>query len=456
MQRLSKLHKNLVKYSVAAIIIAIPLYPKFPFISIPGTFVSIRLEDLLILFASLLVLMHFVSNVYSYLEDKFTKSIILYLSVGLLSLLSAIFVTMTVDPLLGMLHLLRRVEYFVPFFLGLLAIKINRNDLHFYLKTLFITLTFVFLYGVGQRYFSFPIIITQNEEYSKGVALRWIEGSHINSTFAGHYDLATFLVMILPIIISLYFFVKNRKERFLMVIYFLFGLWLMVVSASRISFISYLLSASIVLVLLKKVKYIPVILLVSLLFTLFSSNLIMRYTRIFDVSIEKVQQFNLLNMNNPSTVYASEDVEGVFDRSISTPTPTPVPVFEDRSTNIRLNVEWPRAIRALLKNPLLGTGYSSITLATDNDFLRALGEVGILGFLTFTLVLLRVLLKIFKMYPFSAHFKGIELAYIVGLAGALPGILLNASFIDVFEASKFATLFWLFIGFAFGLIAVKE
>ena len=57
-----------------------------------------------------------------------------------------------------------------------------------------------------------------------------------------------------------------------------------------------------------------------------------------------------------------------------------------RSFQIRLNIEWPRAIRAFWKNPFLGTGYSSITIATDNDYLRILGETGIFGLLSFVLL----------------------------------------------------------------------
>ena len=36
-----------------------------------------------------------------------------------------------------------------------------------------------------------------------------------------------------------------------------------------------------------------------------------------------------------------------------------------RSGEIRFNVEWPRAINAFKKNPLIGTGLGSLTLATD-------------------------------------------------------------------------------------------
>ena len=56
MQKRSKKLDLLLKYTVAAIILVVPLYPKFPFIRVPGTFVSIRLEDLIIAFGALLLL----------------------------------------------------------------------------------------------------------------------------------------------------------------------------------------------------------------------------------------------------------------------------------------------------------------------------------------------------------------------------------------------------------------
>ena len=136
-----------------------------------------------------------------------------------------------------------------------------------------------------------------------------------------------------------------------------------------------------------------------------------------------------------------------------TPTPTPSPVVEDRSSSIRLNVEWPRAVRSLTKNPLLGTGYSSITLATDNDYLRALGETGILGFAAFSLIFLRIgSLFLPNVKSVLAKMSEIERPFVAGLLGGSVGVLINAVFIDVFEASKFAIIFWLLIGVLVGLI----
>ena len=52
MQKLLKLFNNntLGKYLLTAILIVVPLFPKFPSIRIPGTYVAIRGEDFLILF----------------------------------------------------------------------------------------------------------------------------------------------------------------------------------------------------------------------------------------------------------------------------------------------------------------------------------------------------------------------------------------------------------------------
>ena len=111
-----------------------PLYPKFPFIKVPGTFVSIRLEDLLMVFAALLVLLGWRKNILGFFKLKITRAIVLYFIIGAGSLFSAALVTKTVVPHIGILHWLRRVEYFVPFFLGIMVIKKDRSNIDFYFK----------------------------------------------------------------------------------------------------------------------------------------------------------------------------------------------------------------------------------------------------------------------------------------------------------------------------------
>jgi O-antigen ligase len=429
MQKFLKRSDRLIKYLVATILLVVPLYPKFPFIRVPGTFVSIRLEDFLILVSLLVLFFYLRPSLVQFLKGKINRTFIFFLISGFLSLLSAIFLTKTIVPHIGLLHWLRRIEYLIPFFLGVLAIKNKRQNLDFYLKVLMIVVFLAFIYGFGQKNFGWPVIITQNKEYAKGIALKYIPGAHINSTFAGHYDLASFLVLILPIYVCLFALMKNLTTGAKIAIgaVIFSGLWLLGNSGSRISVVSYLMSVTFALILVKKYRAIPLVILLSLLFFVMSSNLMTRYGRIFNVLKKKV-----------------EVVKVVYAQSGS--------VSEDRSTSIRLNVEWPRAIRAFAKNPLLGTGYSSITLATDNDYLRLLGEVGILGFSAFFLIFFRMVSLILKSFPLTKNFKQGELSYLAGFVGALSGIFLNAVFIDVFEASKFAIIFWLLAGFMVGLL----
>jgi hypothetical protein len=451
----SKKLEDILKYLVAATILAVPLYPKFPFIRVPDTFVSIRLEDFLIALVGVVTFLLILPNIKKYLSLKITKAFAIYLLVGLLSVLSAIFITKTVISYIGILHWIRRIEYVIPFFAGYVVMKRGRANLEFYLKVLLITLAIAFIYGFGQRYFSWPVIITQNEEYSKGVALRWIPGSHINSTFAGHYDLATFLVLVMPVFISAGLLLKNIKTRLTLLIVMIFGLWLLVNTASRVSLVSYMLATTTSLIFIRKYRAIPIVLILSIMFIGFSSNLLARYSRLFTVAGERINKIIINYDIHANEVMAATNNAFEFPKE-TTPTPTPMPVSEDRSTSIRFNVEWPRAIRAFSKNPLLGTGYSSITLATDNDYLRLLGEVGLLGLTSFLFIFAAIFEIFLKAVPLSKKYEGLELAFVAGIFGSLSGIFVNAIFIDVFEASKFAIIFWLFIGMAVSLATYEK
>jgi len=447
MQKLLSWLNSSYKYLIAAVFLVVILYPKFPTFKVPGTFVSIRTEDFLLLFAAFVAGIKVLGNLPSLFKNSLGRSILIFFLVGLVSVLSGILVTQTIVPTIGILHWLRRIEYIVPFFLALYAFRVGKKeDLEFYLKVAILAVLIVFIYGYGQKHFSWPVIVTQNEEYSKGIALTWIPGSHINSTFAGHYDLAAFLVLVLPTFVVLLFSLKGLISKGICLITLLSGFWLFSGAVSRISVVAFLFSSSLALLLVKKYKELVVFLAVSLIIFSFSGDLRARYIRIIEVAKEKIFSYQLINK-----AYAAEEVP-VEKSGENIPTPTPVPVFEDRSTSIRLNVEWPRAVRAFFKNPLLGTGFSSITLATDNEYLRVLGEAGLLGLVAFGLVIVNLGLILSKSLSIFSKVNIIERAFLAGILGSLPGILLIAFFIDIFEASKFAIIFWLIMGLAVSLI----
>ena len=453
MKKLLKPLDKIFKYLVAAIIIIVPLYPKFPFIQIPGTYVSIRFEDFLLAITALFVFIRIVPNIRRVFKDNISRAILLFLLIGSVSLLAGVFLTQTVVPNIGILHLLRRVEYFMPFFAILTFFPYEKGkNLEFYIKVLMLTVFVSFLYGMGEKYLKLPVIMTQNSESSKGIALRWTPGAQITSTFAGHYDLASFMVLVLPIFISLIFTVKGRLSKILLSLASFSGYWLLINTASRISLASYLIAACIALFFIKKYKAIVVVVIVSLVLSVFSGSLFARYKSLIDVYFQKVKNVKIVEARIPDFRVSAQEVVLPTMKEVVAPIVTTKPVIEDRSTSIRFNVEWPRAIRAFVKDPLIGTGYSSIGLASDNDYLRLLAEVGILGFLAFILILVRIILTLASAFPLTEKLTGIKLGFVAGVIGGLSGILINAVFIDVFEASKFAIIFWLLLGCAVSIV----
>lgn len=400
---------------IALILIVIPLYPKFPILGVSGTFVSVRLEDFLIAAVFLIYLLRKPSFL-----SPLHRSIPLYLFIGTVSAFSATVLTKSVSLNIGVLHLFRRIEYMSLFFVAYSFLK-SLSQIPFLIRSILLTSLLVALYGLGQQFLGFPVITTTNSEFSKGLALTLGQNARINSTFAGHYDLAAYTVFPLLLILGLLALPSVKFKPFLLIIGSLVY-WTLLLSASRVTFAAFYLSAFVFVWLIgKKVWFIPLMIL-AVISVLVSPQLAGRYRQ-------------LLIPSAHAQVPVDEQTADAL-----------IPVAEDRSFNIRLKAEWPRALRAFLKNPILGTGYSSVGLAVDNDYLRALAETGILGLLAFLLIILRF----FKTsLPFLLNYRpSLEFVFILSVTLSLCSLLLNALFIDVFEASKIALLTWLTLGLA--------
>lgn len=123
------------------------------------------------------------------------------------------------------------------------------------------------------------------------------------------------------------------------------------------------------------------------------------------------------------------------------------------SMGIRLDVLWPNAIRGFMTNPLLGTGYATLVKSnvgeftyaesTDNDYLRMLGETGLLGTLAF-LTTIYLVIRYSYLILKSSNTKADLLA--LGAIGATVALLVTATYIDIFESSKVAYTYWILVG----------
>ena len=122
----------------------------------------------------------------------------------------------------------------------------------------------------------------------------------------------------------------------------------------------------------------------------------------------------------------------------------------DLSFTTRFQGEWPNAIQAFRRNVLFGSGFGSISLAVDNNYLRLLGEVGLLG--TFSFIAIFVTIGIYIRRVLPEVDSPVARSFVVGFAAGLVGLALNGLLIDVFEASKVAFVLWLLTGVTLGTL----
>lgn len=528
------LDKNLLFVLSAFLLVFIPLYPKWPLLDlVPGYIVRLRLEDLLVAAVFLIVLIQVLRKKVRLLPNPLLIPIGIYLAVGFLSLLSGVFITHTIPMQTihigkAVLHYLRRVEYFSLFFIFYASVRtIKQVKTIVYL--LGITAIAVSLYGFGQKYFGWPVYSTMNREFAKGWRLVLTQYARVPSTFAGHYDLAAFLAFFMTIFAGLFLFLRKSFLKIFLIIVFIFSFFILILTASRTSFISYLIGISAVIVLLSFRAKKPVlwglsrwitITSLSLLVMFFYGDLSERFANFFKFDMisdyvfgtlireklfgYKKEDLKFIQLNNDlSLVYSRSDippkvvgqgrdqklppdvyedipdyigtdsaratksgalieVDGEFKSASEAGEATPgaaVMVPRDYSDTafvvglssaIRFDALWPMAIKGFLKNPLLGSGYSTLNKirvsdfteaeSTDNDYLRALGETGLLGFIAFFGIIAVMFKIIFTSLPkIKDRFS---YALTVGFIGGTIALLINALYIDVFEASKIAFMFW--------------
>jgi hypothetical protein len=483
----------------------IPLYPKLPIVGIEHTWVYIRLEDFFVALAIIVFFIQVLRNKAT-LKTPLTIPIFLFWAVGLVSTVFAIFFIFpyiaNVFPNVAIFNFLRRVEYLSVFFLAYAAIK-KQADSKLVAIVLSITLLLVVGYGIGQRLDPghFLAYSTMNEEFAKGIPLKLSPLGRIQSTFAGHYDLAAYLVLLIPIIGSMVFGFKNKLAKLYFILIALGGLILLFLTASRVSFVVYLIAISFMLVLQKQKKFIIPVIVLSVIILQFFSGVTSRFGStisqvdlVVDARTGKaigiarqdntgtskqkiVVEDSLLNgeslpqgssyINLPSGK-ENKDVNQITYKRTTIKAGTESAQVTDISGNFvvkrvlaydvsfttRFQGEWPRALEAFKRNILLGSGYSSISLATDNNYLRILGEVGSLGFATFVLIFLVIGILIKHTLP-SMESKTSK-SLVIGIIAGMVGLGLNAVLIDVFEASKVAFVMWMLIGVGVGLMSIQK
>ncbi|MCX6732676.1 MAG: O-antigen ligase family protein [Candidatus Roizmanbacteria bacterium] len=490
------LDNNILKILLVGYIFFIPLFPKLPFQMIDYTYIAIRYEDF---FVALVYFVFFIQLLRKKVSLNRTYLIlfVLFWISTFISFILGFYVQHTIIIRnVGFLNALRRIEYMSIFFVFAASVK-SRKDVVFYLRLILSTIVIVTLYGLGQKYLGWPAVQTMNPEYAKGYLLVLDSWARISSTFGGHYDLAAFLIFFMPLLLALT--VKVNKWYYVV---FLLALSNIALTASRVSYGAYVLSALPFLLYFRKWVLLLITIVATVGLTLLSNNLTQRINRTFQtkqIFIDKTTgtttvprrlqpddlpigdyiidkngadsravdvstidtntkdarevKLNLLDdirneAKKTGKVLTAEEENRLVNEAFANMKVVSA-VIPDISVATRLQVEWPRAIRAFLKYPIFGKGPSSITEATDNDYLRWLGEFGFVG----TALFLLILGKLFFTLFFAGLKHTTDRVILWGVLSGFFGLLINATMIDIFEASKVAFIFWMIMGMAIGYLS---
>lgn len=529
MKFIKSIKENILSIFTLFLLFFIPLYPKLPVIGVSHTWVYVRLEDFVI--SAVLTLWIFLVLFKKVkLKTPLTIPIFLFWVVGAFSTLHGVLILFPTLPNVfsnvAFLSFVRHIEYLSLFFVAFTSVR-DKSFAPYLLGTLSVTLVAIIVYGFGQRYLGLPAFLTGNEEFAKGTAIQLSKLARIPSTFAGHYDLAAYLVLIIPIFTSVAFAFRNLLLRLLFLSLSLLGFALLFLTVSRVSFFVLLISLLGLLIMGKRKIFAISLILFAIVFLIISPKLISRFqntlvsvdvlvnaktgealSQVIEVprsyfkeknvlrsyaatesarfKVADIMLYNeipdpallLIRPNAPTgenlpqgTGYVNLELSPVIKRSSfyftdDTPDKAGQKSSEARAFNgnflvkrakaydlsftTRFQGEWPRTIDAFKRNILLGSGYGSVSLAVDNNFLRILGETGLAGFFSFISIFMVALIYIKKIYPFvdSPLIKNLTLGFIAGTLG----LLLNAFLIDVFEASKIAFSYWLLMGAILGLL----
>jgi len=162
-----------------------------------------------------------------------------------------------------------------------------------------------------------------------------------------------------------------------------------------------------------------------------------------DIRNEALKEGRILTKQEEDTLLAS--ISATL-KPIST-------VVSDISFATRIQIEWPRAIHAFLRHPVFGIGPSALTEATDSDYLRWLGEFGLIG----TLLFIYILITIFReLLIFAKKLKQPKQYLYYAFLFGFISLLITATYFDIFEASKVAFQFWMMAGLFIGYSKLKK
>jgi len=403
----------------------LPLYPKIALVSVSGTYIPLRLDDLIIAGAAVVWIVALaVSRRLPAAPRELTAAVTLWLGVTLIALLVGAFVLDSIGVVQGAAFWAKPIEYVL---LGLMTYDLVRNGwlpVRYVIATVLASAAIVIGYGVAEHYGLVPHL--PGEVVPPGGT---------TSTLGDFHELASYLGLIVVLVVCIFHDAASRPVRLALVILGSGAIFVLFTTGTRSEYIA--------------------------LFVVLLGLAVWRPTRAAAALAAAVMPLLFLS---PIVTYL---LLTPFAHSGPSSGPAPVPPpgdpfynttvrFADQSLVYSLGErflhKWPAMVQQTMRSPIIGLGPSAATEAADGYYLRAFVESGILGVLVFVGLVFTIARSSLRA---ARRATGLAKSLAVASLAATVFVALVGVLIDTWVASRVMELFWPLIGLSLAAVALQ-
>lgn len=407
------------------IILAIVMFlPKINIINIPGTYVGIRLEDIIIALYALIFVVCLLNG------HRFSKEVckvsLLFFFYWIICFISDCynFISSDLSIVKSTLYFARKFEYFILIYAGYDYIR-NMTDIRRLLNLIDASVIYHMIIVALQFAGIMPI-------FSSGTMIWVHDVDRTFSIFNGPYEFAGYLMMVSTI--CSYRLVKGQNIGKNSVLLFI-DVVLLFMTKSRISLVAAILVDILICIKFSKnilkllLKVFGGIIIAVICFAVFEIGTDKMFERFSTIDIKPMVETTKATWENRDFEQFVTYKEYHLDRRF-------IAQGTDESYAIRIS-KWCVLLEGFIRHPLLGYGQSFALEAADGQYVRTLAESGLLGLASWVSMCIFIL-------RISKKDGNKELAMLIG--HGMLSLMITAIFIDIFEASKIMMFYWFVCG----------
>jgi hypothetical protein len=420
--------------ALLAALVILPLYPKIGLVSVSGTYIPVRIDDIVTLVVVAAWGWTLVRERRLPRVPPIAPFALAWLVAGLIALGIGAGLLDTIGWGTGALFWAKPIEYLL---LGWAAFDlVNRPDrLRLVLVAVFAAAAVVLAYALLERFGW----VAPAPNYATDVTAR---RGVLGSTMGDQHQMATYLGIVVLVGISIWNLV-DRRLQLVGLVGIVVAAYVLGHAAGRSEYFSLMVCA--LPLALRRSTRVPAAVLVLSLVTVF----------FLPPVVERTLETALLRPDRPATGQPTpRPAPGSSLQPGASPGSTlpPIDVSDrvgdleaDRSLEIRLRERWPMFFRIAMRDPLFGAGPSAATEAADGYYVRSFTEVGLVGTVAFLALVGSIVFGLWRVFRRGGPFAG---SVALGLIGATAFVALVGLLIDTWVASRVMQLYWPLVGAA--------